>query len=47
MLASHGPQIAARPERLVRLREGAVTDDIQLIMDRPVKNIIREVGQFG
>jgi putative ABC transport system ATP-binding protein len=47
VLASHDPQIAARSERLIRLRDGAVVDDIQLVRDRPVQDIIRHVGQLG
>ncbi len=41
------PQIAARSERLIRLRDGAVADDIQLTADRPVQEIIRNVSQLG
>ncbi len=41
------PQIAARSERLIRLRDGAVIDDIQLIRDRPVQDIIRHISQLG
>ena len=47
LLASHDPQIAARSERLLRLRDGAVIDDIQLTADRPVQDIIRDVGRLG
>ena len=47
VLASHDPQIAARAERLIRLRDGAVIDDIQLTRDRPVQDVIRDVGQLG
>ena len=47
ILASHDPQIAARSERLIRLRDGAVIDDIQLTRDRPVQDVIRDVGQLG
>ena len=47
LLASHDPQIAARSERLIRLRDGAVTDDIPLTRDRPVQDVIRHVGQLG
>jgi putative ABC transport system ATP-binding protein len=47
VLASHDPQIAARSERLIRLRDGAVIDDIQLTGDRPVQDVIRNVGQLG
>ena len=47
ILASHDPQIAARAERLIRLRDGAVIDDIQLTRDRPVQDIIRHISQLG
>jgi hypothetical protein len=47
VLASHDPQIAARADRLIRLRDGAVIDDIQLTQDRPAQDIIRHVSQLG
>jgi putative ABC transport system ATP-binding protein len=47
LLASHDPQIAARAERLIRLRDGAVIDDIQLTADRPVEDLIRRISQLG
>jgi putative ABC transport system ATP-binding protein len=47
VLASHDPQIAARSERLIRLRDGAIFDDIQLTRELPVEDIIRHVSQFG
>ena len=47
LLASHDPQIAARSERLIRLRDGAVIDDISLTRDRPVEDVIRQVSQLG
>jgi putative ABC transport system ATP-binding protein len=47
ILASHDPQIAARADRLIRLRDGTVVDDIQLTGDRPAQDIIRQVGQLG
>jgi putative ABC transport system ATP-binding protein len=47
ILASHDPQIAARAERLIRLRDGAVVDDIQLAGDRPVQDLIRHISQLG
>ncbi len=47
VLASHDPQIAARAERLIRLRDGAVIDDIQLTGDRPVQDVIRQISQLG
>ena len=47
ILASHDPQIAARAERLIRLRDGAVVDDIQLTGDRPIQDVIRHISQLG
>jgi putative ABC transport system ATP-binding protein len=47
LLASHDPQIAARCERLIRLRDGAIVDDIQLAGSYPVEDTIRRVGQLG
>jgi putative ABC transport system ATP-binding protein len=47
LLASHDPQIAARAERLIRLRDGKVIDDIQLAGDHAAQDVIRHVGQLG
>jgi putative ABC transport system ATP-binding protein len=47
LLASHDPQIAARSERLIRLRDGAVIDDIPLTQDHPPQDIIRHISQLG
>ena len=47
LLASHDPQIAARSERLIRLRDGAVVDDIPLTVDRSAQDIIRHISQLG
>jgi putative ABC transport system ATP-binding protein len=47
ILASHDPQTAARAERLIRLRDGAIIDDIQLTEHRPVQDVIRQVTQLG
>jgi putative ABC transport system ATP-binding protein len=47
ILASHDPQIAARAERLIRLRDGTVVDDLQLTQDRPVEEVIRHISQLG
>jgi putative ABC transport system ATP-binding protein len=47
LLASHDPLIAARAGRLIRLRDGAVVDDIQLTQDRPVEDIIRHISKLG
>ncbi len=47
ILASHDPQIAAWGQRLIRLRDGAVVDDIDLADGYPVEDTIRRVGQLG
>jgi putative ABC transport system ATP-binding protein len=47
ILATHDPQVAARAERLIRLRDGAVVDDIALTQDHAIKDVIRRVGQLG
>jgi putative ABC transport system ATP-binding protein len=47
ILASHDPQVAAQCERLVRLRDGAVIDDIDLSDGYPADEVIRRVGQLG
>jgi putative ABC transport system ATP-binding protein len=47
VLATHDPQVAAQAERLVRLRDGAVADDIDLAGGYPVEDMIRRVGQLG
>ena len=47
VLASHDPQIAARSERLIRLRDGAVTDDINMMDGYPIEDVVRRAGQLG
>jgi putative ABC transport system ATP-binding protein len=47
ILATHDPQVAAHAERLVRLRDGAVVDDIDLTGGYPAEDMIRRVGQLG
>jgi putative ABC transport system ATP-binding protein len=47
LLASHDPQIAARSDRLIRLRDGAVIDDIQLTDHDTAADIIRHISQLG
>jgi putative ABC transport system ATP-binding protein len=47
ILASHDPQIAARAERLIRLRDGAIVDDITLAGHRSGRDVIRQISQLG
>jgi len=47
ILATHDPQVAAYAERLIRLRDGAVVDDIALTQGYAVEDVIRRVGQLG
>jgi putative ABC transport system ATP-binding protein len=47
ILATHDPQIAARCDRLIRLRDGAVIDDIGLTGAYSADETIRRVGQLG
>jgi len=47
LLGTHDPQVAAHAERLIRLRDGAVIDDIALTEGYPVDDVIRRVGQLG
>lgn len=47
ILATHDPQVAAQCERLIRLRDGAIIDDIDLSDSYPADEMIRRVGQLG
>jgi putative ABC transport system ATP-binding protein len=47
ILATHDPQVAAHAERLIRLRDGVVVDDIALTQGDAVEDVIRRVGQLG
>ena len=48
ILASHDPQVAARCERLIRLRDGAVVDEIELAGNGlSAEDVIRRAGQLG
>ena len=47
IMATHDPQVAARCERLIRLRDGAIVDDIDLSGGTPADAVLRRVGQLG
>jgi putative ABC transport system ATP-binding protein len=47
IIATHDPQIAARCERLIRLRDEAVVDDLDLTGGYPAQETLRRVGQLG
>jgi putative ABC transport system ATP-binding protein len=47
ILATHDAQVAARCERLIRLRDGAVVDDMDLSEEYAAEEVIRRVGQLG
>src|SRR5580704_10792842 len=47
IIATHDPQIAARCERMIRLKDGAIVDDIQLGDGDPADEAIRRAGQLG
>jgi putative ABC transport system ATP-binding protein len=47
IIATHDPQIAARCERLIRLRDGAAVDEIDLTDGYRVEETLRRVGQLG
>jgi putative ABC transport system ATP-binding protein len=47
LLATHDPQVAAQCERMIRLRDGAVVDDIDLTGEYPAEDMVRRAGQLG
>ena len=47
VLASHDMQIAARSERLLRLRDGVLEQDIDLTEGYQVQDVIRRASQLG
>jgi putative ABC transport system ATP-binding protein len=47
IIATHDPQIAAVCDRLIRLRDGAVIDDLEIAAGHPVDETIRRASQLG
>jgi putative ABC transport system ATP-binding protein len=47
VLASHDPQVAASCERLIRVADGVIADDIQLTGGPSSAEVMRRVGQLG
>ena len=47
IIATHDPQITSRCDRLIRLRDGSVVDDIELTDGYPADETIRRAGQLG
>jgi putative ABC transport system ATP-binding protein len=47
LIATHDPQIAAGCDRMIRLRDGAVVDDIIVPAADPAQETLRRVGQLG
>jgi ABC-type lipoprotein export system ATPase subunit len=47
ILATHDPQIAAQSERMIRLRDSAVVDDVALSSGYPVDEVLRSGSQLG
>jgi putative ABC transport system ATP-binding protein len=47
IIASHDPQVAARCERIVRLRDGAVIEDLDLRESYSPEEVLRRTGQLG
>jgi putative ABC transport system ATP-binding protein len=47
ILATHDPQVAARCERMIRLRDGVVIDDIDLTSGYGTATVLRQIGQLG
>jgi putative ABC transport system ATP-binding protein len=47
LIATHDPQTAARCDRLIRLQDGAITDDLDLTGGESPGETIRRAGQLG
>ena len=47
VIATRDPQIAARCERIIRLRDGAVIEDLDLRDGYSTADILRRAAQLG
>lgn len=47
LIATHDPQIAARCDRIIRLRDGAITEDINIPHSRSPDETLRHLTQLG
>ncbi|HTW20081.1 MAG TPA: ABC transporter ATP-binding protein [Mycobacteriales bacterium] len=47
IVATHDPQVAARCERMIRLRDGRVIDDVDLRDGYAAADVMRRAGQLG
>jgi putative ABC transport system ATP-binding protein len=47
IIATHDPQVASRCERIIRLRDGGVVDDIDLQDGYSAEEVLRRAGQLG
>jgi putative ABC transport system ATP-binding protein len=47
IVATHDPQVASRCERIVRLRDGNIIEDIDLRDGYPTEEVLRRAGQLG
>jgi putative ABC transport system ATP-binding protein len=47
ILATHDAQVAAHSDRLIRLRDGAIVDDLELGAGASADDVIRRVSQLG
>jgi len=47
IIATHDAQVASRCERIIRLRDGAVVDDLDLQDGYPAEEVLHQASQLG